>query len=130
GWTRAAGRVASTRLRLGREGTRIEMAGGATIGGGAISLRLLGDANLGLLQGFLRDVRAGGVEEVQAELQGTMDAPVLSGTALIQDGRLRYGGLPHSVDAINGLARFDTTGVSIDGVTARVGGGPVTFGGR
>jgi hypothetical protein len=129
-FTMADDQVAIDRLRLVGEGTSIEMAGGATLSSGAISLRLLGDANLGLLQGFLRDVRAGGVAEVQAELQGTMDAPVLSGTALIQDGRLRYGGLPHSVDAINGLARFDTTGVSIDGVTARVGGGPVTFGGR
>lgn len=117
-------------LRLVGEGTVIEMAGDVTLSSGAVSLRLLGDANLGLLQGFLRDVRAAGAAEVQAELQGTLDAPILSGTALIEDGRLRYGGLPHSVDAINGLVRFDTSGVSLDGVRARLGGGPVAFGGR
>lgn len=123
-------RLAIDRLRLVGEGTSIEMAGEANVSSGAVDLRLLGDANLGLLQGFLRDVRASGVAEVQAELRGTLEAPLLSGTALIDDGRMRYGGLPHSVDAIDGLVRFDTTGVSLDGVTARLGGGPVSFGGR
>ncbi len=123
-------RLAIDRLRLVGEGTSIEVAGDARLDTEQLSIRLLGDANLGLLQGFLRDIRASGAAEVQAEMSGTLSEPLLAGTALITDGRLRYGALPHAVDAISGLLRFDTTGASLDGLTARLGGGPVQFGGR
>lgn len=128
--TLAQQRVAIDRLRLVGEGTSIDVAGGARLDTEEVSIRVLGDANLGLLQGFLRDIRASGAAEVQAEMSGTFAAPELAGTALITDGRLRYGALPHSVDAISGLVRFDTTGASLDGITGRLGGGPVRFGGR
>jgi hypothetical protein len=123
-------RVTIDRLRLVGEGTSIEVAGGANLETEQLDLRMLGDANLGLLQGFLRDVRASGAAEVQAEMRGTWSQPQLAGSALITDGRLRYGALPHSVDTIRGLVQFDTGGASLDGVTARLGGGPVRFGGR
>ncbi len=123
-------RLAIDRLRLVGEGTSIDVAGDARLDTEQVSFRLLGDANLGLLQGFLRDVRASGAAELQAEMSGAWSAPTLAGTALITDGRLRYGALPHSVEGISGLVRFDTTGASLDGVSGRLGGGPVTFGGR
>lgn len=122
--------VSIDRLRLIGEGTSIEIAGGAHLETEQLDLRMLGDANLGLLQGFLRDVRASGAAEVQAEMRGTFSQPQLTGSALITDGRLRYGALPHSVEAIRGLVRFDTGGASLDGVSGRLGGGPVRFGGR
>ena len=67
---------------------------------------------------------------MSAEISGPWRSPVVGGSALISDGRLRYGGLPHSLEAINGTVRFDTGGASLEGVSARLGGGPVRFGGR
>ncbi|MBA2355568.1 MAG: translocation/assembly module TamB domain-containing protein, partial [Acidobacteria bacterium] len=118
------------RMRLVGEGTRLDVAGDVRLDTERISIRLLGDANLGLLQGVISDVRASGSAEVQAEISGPWASPVVGGSALLQDGRLRYGSLPHSVEDINGQVRFDTGGASLEGVTARLGGGPITFGGR
>ncbi len=124
------GRLLIDRMRLVGDGTSLEIAGDMRLDTERMSIRLLGDANLGLLQGALQDVRASGAAEVSAEISGPWRAPVVGGSALITDGRLRYGGLPHSLESINGTVRFDTGGASLEGVTARLGGGPVRFGGR
>lgn len=118
------------RMRLIGDGTRLDVAGEVDLGTERMSIRLLGDANLGLLQGAVPDVRASGAAEVSAEISGSWRAPVVGGSALITDGRLRYGGLPHSLESINGTVRFDTGGASLEGINARLGGGPVRFGGR
>ena len=123
-------RLQLDRMRLVGDGTRLDVAGDVELGSERISIRLLGDANLGLLQGALADVRASGAAEVSAEITGPWRAPVVGGSANISDGRLRYGGLPHSLEAINGTVRFDTGGASLEGINARLGGGPVRFGGR
>jgi len=123
-------RVQIDRMRLVGDGTRLDVAGDVNLTTERMSIRLLGDANLGLLQGVLQDVRASGAAEVSAEISGPWRSPVVSGSALISEGRLRYGGLPHSLEAINGTVRFDTGGASLEGVSARLGGGPVRLGGR
>ena len=64
-----------------------------------IALRATGDANLGILQGFFRDVRSSGRAELTAAIDGPLDEPVFSGSATIADGRLRHFSLPHSLDA-------------------------------
>ncbi len=124
------GRIEIERMRLVGDGTSLEVAGDVRLDSERMSVRLLGDANLGLLQGALQDVRASGAAEVSAEISGPWRTPVVGGSAVITDGRLRYGGLPHSLESINGTVRFDTGGASLEGVTARLGGGPVRFGGR
>lgn len=126
----AQDRMQIDRMRLVGEGTRLDVVGEMDIATERMSIRLLGDANLGLLQGALQDVRASGDAEVSAEISGPWRAPVVGGSILITDGRLRYAGLPHSLEAINGTVRFDTGGASLEGVSARLGGGPVRFGGR
>ncbi|HTV00074.1 MAG TPA: translocation/assembly module TamB domain-containing protein, partial [Luteitalea sp.] len=123
-------RLLIDRMGLIGDGTRLDVVGEVQMDTERMSIRLLGDANLGLLQGALQDVRASGAAEVSAEISGPWRSPVVGGSALITEGRLRYGGLPHSLEAINGTVRFDTGGASLEGVTARLGGGPVRFGGR
>lgn len=123
-------RLQVDRMRLVGDGTRLDVAGEVDLGTERMSIRLLGDANLGLLQGAIADVRASGAAEVSAEISGPWRAPVVGGSANITDGRLRYGGLPHSLESINGTVRFDTGGASLEGIDARLGGGPVRFGGR
>ena len=118
------------RLRLVGEGTTLELFGDVHAGGDRLRVRALGDANLGLLQGVFQDVRSSGTAEVQAEISGSVRAPVIVGSASISNGRLRYFRLPHSLDAVNGRVEFDAGGVRLDNVRGRMGGGEVTVGGR
>ena len=48
----------------------------------------------------------------------------------IDNGRIRHFALPHALENITRSARFDSRGVTLDGLTARLGGGAVQFGGR
>ena len=94
-----------------------------------IDLRAVGNANLGILQGFFRNVRSTGGAVLKARLEGPLDDPVVTGTMQMQNGRIRHFGFPHALDNITGDVAFDTRGVRLDGVSARLGQGPVQFGG-
>jgi hypothetical protein len=118
------------RLRLVGDGTELDLTGRVGTTDRRITLRATGDANLGLLQGLFRDIRSSGAAELVAELDGTIDAPVFSGRAMLTNGRLRHFSLPHSLDAVNGRLSFDADGVRVDDATARMGGGDVRLGGR
>ena len=102
----------------------------STCGAQQIAMRSTGDANLGILQGFLRDLRSSGQADLVADISGPLDNPVFSGRASIAGGRIRHFSLPHALEAINGRVTFDARGVRLDEVTARLGGGLVRFGGR
>ena len=118
------------KLRVVGEGTTLELAGDARLTEDRMRVRALGDANLSLLQGFFRDIRSSGSAKVQAEITGPTRGPVITGSAVLTDGRLRYFGLPHSIDGVNGRVEFDAAGLRIDTLGGRMGGGEVRFGGR
>jgi translocation and assembly module TamB len=59
-----------------------------------------------------------------------MRTPVVTGTMTIEDGRIRHFDLPHALENMAGVVRFDSRGVTLDEVTAQLGGGAVRFGGR
>ena len=59
-----------------------------------------------------------------------MRDPIVSGTMNVDNGRIRHFDLPHALENISGPLRFDTRSIRLDDVTARLGGGPVRFGGR
>ena len=122
--------VTVERLRLVGEGTQIEVAGDVRLDQSRVDLRALGDANLSLLQGFLPDVRSAGAAELSAVIQGTIEDPAIVGSLEVFNGRLRYFPLPHAVEALNGRIEFDANGLRLDGLTGRLGGGAVRFGGR
>jgi hypothetical protein len=117
-------------LELTGEDTRLRVGGTIGLHDRRIALQALGEANLGILQGFFRDVRGSGRAELSASVNGELTAPLFSGTATITNGRLRHFSLPNALDAINGTLRFDSRSVSLDDVAATVGGGRVQFGGR
>ena len=48
----------------------------------------------------------------------------------IKNGRVRHFSLPHALENIDGPIRFDSRGVTLDGLTGRLAGGDVKFGGR
>ena len=63
-----------------------------------IGLQVAGDANLGILQGFFRDVRGSGRAELTAAVDGPLRQPVFSGSATIAEGRIRHFSLPNALD--------------------------------
>jgi translocation and assembly module TamB len=122
--------IRATSVQLTGEGTELDVSGTIDLRDDRVALRATGDASLGLLQGFMRDVRSSGAAELLAEVRGTVAEPVFSGSASITNGRVRHFSLPHSLDAINGRVLLDATGLRMDDLTARLGGGLVRFGGR
>jgi hypothetical protein len=118
------------RLRLFGEGTQLDLDGHVNLHDSTIAVKASGDANLGILQGFYRDIRSSGGAKLTAAINGALAKPVFAGSAAIANGRVRQLSLPHSLEAINGQITFDAGGVRVDGVRARLASGDVTFGGR
>jgi len=116
-------------FRLAGEDTELELTGTANLHDERIAVRLRGDANLGILQGFLPDVRSSGRASLQATLEGSLQAPLVTGAMTVQNGRIRHFDLPNALENVLGPIRFDSRTIRLDEVTARLGGGPVAFGG-
>jgi TamB, inner membrane protein subunit of TAM complex len=112
------------------EGTKLQLDGEMNLREKSIGIQATGDANLGILQGFFRNLRSRGTAALKAEINGRLDDPIFAGSATIADGRLRHFSLPHSLESINGTLSFDASGIRVDDVQGRLGGGTVTFGGR
>jgi hypothetical protein len=119
-----------TDMRLIGDETQLDVSGIIDLHNERIAMRANGAANLGILQGFVSNIRSTGQATLEATLDGPMRTPVVTGTMTIEDGRIRHFDLPHALENISGVVRFDTRGVTLDEVTAQLGGGPVRFGGR
>ncbi|HTM03558.1 MAG TPA: translocation/assembly module TamB domain-containing protein [Vicinamibacterales bacterium] len=121
-----------TQMRLVGDGTALDINGVVRLHDGQIKLDARGDANLAVLQGFFANVSSSGRAALEATLEGAIDDPAVSGTLRIENGRLRYFALPRSpsLENIAGTVHFDARGVTLDGLTARLGDGPVQFFGR
>ena len=118
------------RMRLSGEGTELDVTGTLSLADEQVALGIEGDASLGILQGFLSDVRSRGAMRLTAQVGGSFDQPVVTGEARIADGRLRHLALPHALDAMNGRVVLELGGIRFDELAAELGGGPITFGGR
>jgi hypothetical protein len=117
-------------LRLVGEDTELDLTGTVDLPKRDLALTASGAANLAVLQGFVQDLRSSGRAEVSARITGTVQSPVVSGTALLANGRLRHFSFPHALEALNGIVTYNVNGVRLDGVSGRLAGGPVKFGGR
>jgi hypothetical protein len=118
-------------LQLVGEDTQLRIGGTIALQDQRIALQAVGGANLGILQGFFpNEMRGSGRAELMAAVNGPLYTPEFSGTATITNGRIRHFSMPNALDAINGVVRFDSRGVSLDDVTAMMGGGRIQFGGR
>jgi hypothetical protein len=117
-------------MRLVGDDTELTLSGTLDLNTERIAARVNGAANLAVLQGFLPNIRSSGRATVQATVTGPMRAPTTGGAIVLTEGRLRAFSLPHALEAVSGVVRFDTRGVTLDEVTGRLGGGAVQFGGR
>jgi hypothetical protein len=117
-------------MQLIGEDTRLDIEGVINLHDERIAMKATGDAGLGILQGFVPDIRSSGRASLEATLEGPMHDPLVTGTMTVDNGRLRHFDLPHALENISGPVRFDTRSVRLDEVTAQLGGGLVQFGGR
>ena len=118
------------RLRVAGEGTRLQMGGQVQLHDAVVAVEATGEANLGILQGFFRNVRSRGTAALLGQVKGPLSKPQVSGSARIVDGRFRHLSAPHGLDGINGTISFDGGGIRLEDINARVAGGQVTLGGR
>ena len=100
------------------------------IGSRQMLMAVNGTANLAVLQGFVSNVKSTGDVVLKAVVSGNLDDPSVTGSLAVENGRIRHFAAPHALESLSGAIAFDTRGVTLDGLTARLGGGPVQFGGR
>jgi hypothetical protein len=117
-------------MRLVGEDTQLDLSGTVNLHDERIAVRAAGDANLGILQGLVPNIRSSGRASLEASFEGAMRQPLVTGTLNVENGRIRHFDLPHALENISGPVRFDAQGISLDEVVAQLGGGPVRFGGR
>lgn len=117
------------RLRLVGEDTQLDLSGDVSLTDEQVSIKARGSANLAVLQAFFPDLRSSGSAELVADITGDMRSPQFSGNAAITHGRIRHFALPHSFEELNGIVRFDSDGLRVDGVEGRLGGGDVRLAG-
>ena len=117
-------------LRLVGDETELDLTGEVNLPQETLALSANGAANLAVLQGVVPNVRSSGRAEVSANISGNTREPVVSGTALLSNGRLRAFAFPHALENLNGIVTFNASGILLDGISGRLGGGEVRFGGR
>jgi hypothetical protein len=117
-------------MRVVGQDTQVDIAGIANLHDKTINMRANGDANLAVLQGFISDLRSSGTAALAGTLEGPLDNPAAGGTLTLKNGRIRHFALPHALENLDGPIRFDSRGVTLDGLTGRMAGGDVKFGGR
>ena len=117
-------------LQLIGEGTALQLTGQIGLSDERVAIRADGDAGLGILQGFLPDLRSSGNARLMAEVGGTLRQPILTGEASVDSGRIRHFSLPHGLENVGGRIVFEPDGVRFDELTGELGGGPIRFGGR
>ena len=118
-----------TDMRLLGQDTQLAISGEVTLADEQINLRTVGDANLGILQAFLPNVRSSGRAALSATFTGPMSSPSVQGTMKVQDGRIRHFSLPHGLDSIGGEVAFDSRTIRLDQLRGRLATGDVQFGG-
>jgi hypothetical protein len=116
-------------IKLVGDQTKLDLSGIVELQDRRLDVRATGSANLGILQGFSRDIRSSGQAELIANLQGPLDAPLFGGSAIFTNGRLRLSpGMPSLTGSTD--AYRSTRAIRIEDVVARFGEGDVRFAGR
>jgi translocation and assembly module TamB len=117
-------------LHLIGEGTDLTASGTVGLNGEhELDLRAQGQANLQVIQNFNPDFTTSGEVAIDLMVGGTISKPTTQGRLQVTNGSIAYSDLPSALSALNGSATFNQDRLQIESLTARVGGGVVTFGG-
>ena len=116
------------RVNFEGKGTKLQFKGSVSDTARTVDIQASGTASLEVLHVFYPNLNSTGDAELQASFAGTFDAPILEGRADIKNGRIRPEGAP-GLSQIIGRITMSNGQISVDGVRAMLGEGPVTFGG-
>jgi translocation and assembly module TamB len=122
--------VSINEMLLYGEDTKLRVSGVVGLADERVSMQVVGSANLAVLQGVVPNIRSSGQAQLFAELSGALRDPIVTGRLTAQNGRIRHFDAPGAIENITGTIAFDSRGVTLDGLTAKFGNGPVQFGGR
>jgi translocation and assembly module TamB len=112
------------------EGTDLTVGGTVRLNGeNDLDLRALGHGSLSLIQDFNSDFTTSGEVALDLTVGGTIRKPTTQGRLEITNGSIAYSDLPSALSSLNGSAIFNQDRLQIETLSARVGGGNVTFGG-
>jgi translocation and assembly module TamB len=95
----------------------------------AVNLQLSGSVNLRLLGGFLPELEARGMAQVNASVEGTLAVPRIVGAVRLQDAAANYGDFPAGLSKLSGYFLFDRNRLLFENVTAEAGGGQLVLSG-
>ncbi|MDQ5856912.1 MAG: translocation/assembly module TamB, partial [Acidobacteriota bacterium] len=106
------------------EGTDLKVSGSVDLGAGhALSLTVAGPIDASLVALAVPGTMLTGRLVLDVAAAGTFQAPDLSGTLRVENGKYRLTGLTQIVDDIDGVISFHGSRAQIDGIRAKVGGG-------
>jgi outer membrane protein assembly complex protein YaeT len=113
--------------------SHLSMAGGETsieVGGsagifpdGPLDLRLLGNIDAAILTSTSKDLKAAGKIQVQVTVAGSRKAPVLSGLASMNGGRMNLRSPRVVADSLNVLLNFSPNQISVQKFSSTLNGG-------
>jgi translocation and assembly module TamB len=117
-------------FRFTGEGTDLLASGTVQLSGERqLDFRAQGSVNLKLMESFNPDFRSSGVVTVDVTVSGTVAQPITQGRLQVANGSVAYSDLPSALNEINGSLIFNQDRLQIETLTARTGGGLLTFGG-
>jgi len=94
-----------------------------------VQMRLNGTVSLSILGGFVPQLEARGMAQVNASVEGTLNNPRVIGSVRVKDAAANYGDFPAGLSRVNGDFVFDANRMVFEGVRAEAGGGTLTLGG-
>jgi translocation and assembly module TamB len=112
------------------ENTDLSGAGSLQLTDRALNFQARGKVDMKLLQSYDPDITSSGLITGEGVVTGTLDAPLVKGSLQVQGGAISDINLPSALSDINGTLRFNQNQVTIENLTAHVGGGTVGFTGR
>ncbi|HET6862972.1 MAG TPA: translocation/assembly module TamB domain-containing protein, partial [Pyrinomonadaceae bacterium] len=110
-------------------GTNITLAGTvATASGGKQNLNVTGSLNMRVLNGLSPDFFSSGNAEVAVRVNGTYEAPRVTGTASVNNSSVSVllGNERWTISNLNAALRFTANQAQIDSLSGTIGGGRVT----
>jgi translocation and assembly module TamB len=110
--------------------TNLQIAGSVQFAGRrTLGLRLNGGLDLRLLSGYVPEVDARGMAQVNASFEGTLDRPRITGRVHIENAFARAADFPAGISAMQGDLVFDATRLYFENVSAESGGGTLHLSG-
>ena len=118
-------------LHLTGDGTDLAVSGNADVmGDGPVALSVRGAADLGVLGGLSRRLRARGAASLALQIAGTRRQPKVEGRLNIDGAGVRARGFPHGLENVHGALNFTETTAELLETTGAIGGGGVTLEGQ